>query len=326
MIVSLLITTLVLSWVNWSKPVNNLNSQLLRQLLSQKKGSSINLKTNKLFERRPEEEVSTELLKDDSEYRHKVQRPEGFETLCRNDPSCPDGCDACCKLPYHNKTGTLVVHHFDAENHHIWNQHMRFEDLASLKDGNLIIYVGANTDGADGVDLMKKCPNCIIHIFEPVPTFNKILRERWDDHKIKNGWDATINNFGLGLNNRIVKLSKSSIIGQSTFGMKETEGDEFEELKIKDASKIVSNVLRNLNEKDEVDLLHVNCEGCEWEMFENLIGSGIHTKIRMIQFGSHYFSQVEGITQRFCQIRKTLGMTHHMVYGEAWGWERWDRR
>ena len=47
---------------------------------------------------------------------------------------------------------------------------------------------------------------------------------------------------------------------------------------------------------------------------------------RMIQFGSHYFSQVEGITQRFCQIRKTLGMTHDMVYGEAWGLERWDRR
>ena len=59
---------------------------------------------------------------------------------------------------------------------------------------------------------------------------------------------------------RIVKLSKSSIIGQSTFGMKETEGDEFEELQIKDASKVVSNVLRDLNEKDEVDLLHVNCE------------------------------------------------------------------
>ena len=43
----------------------------------------------------------------------------------------------------------------------------------------------------------------IIHIFEPVPTFNKILSERWDDHKITNGWDATINNFGLGLNDRL---------------------------------------------------------------------------------------------------------------------------
>ena len=54
---------IVLSWVNWSRPVKYLNSQLLRQLLSQKNVSSFNLETNKLFERRPEEEVSTELLK-----------------------------------------------------------------------------------------------------------------------------------------------------------------------------------------------------------------------------------------------------------------------
>ena len=29
-----------------------------------------------------------------------------------------------------------------------------------------------------------------------------------------------------------------------------------------------------------VDLLHVNCEGCEWEMFENLIETGVMQTIR----------------------------------------------
>jgi len=321
MVVSLVITIIVLLCVDWSK--FKIGSQSLP--IKKKKVSSNNLETNKLFEKRAELE-STQLLQDDSEYKHRVQRPEGFETLCRSDPSCPEDCDACCQLPYHNKTGKLDVHHFNAENWAFWNPHMRFENLGALKDDQLILYVGANTDGADGVELMKKCPDCIIHIFEPVPTFNKILNEKWDDHKMTNGWDATINNFGLGSNDRVVKLSKASIIGQSTFGMKETEGEEFEELQIKDASRAVGDVLRNLKDKSEVDLLHVNCEGCEWEMFENLIGSGIHSKIRMIQFGSHYFSQVEGITSRYCQIRESLAQTHSMVYGEAWAWERWDRR
>ena len=45
----------------------------------------------------------------------------------------------------------------------------------------------------------------IIHIFEPVPSFNKILTEKWDGHKIKNGWDATIYKFGLGSNDRYVE-------------------------------------------------------------------------------------------------------------------------
>ena len=88
-------------FVAWSK--DYFSSQ--KELIMRKKLFSSNLETNKLFERRPEEEESTELLLDDHKYRHKVQRPEGFETLCQRDPSCSEGCDVCCKLPYHNKSG-----------------------------------------------------------------------------------------------------------------------------------------------------------------------------------------------------------------------------
>ena len=86
--------------VDWSK--FKIGSQTLP--FKKKKVSSNNLETNKLFEKRDEVE-STQLLQDDSEYKHRVQRPEGFETLCKSDPSCPEDCDACCKLPYHNITG-----------------------------------------------------------------------------------------------------------------------------------------------------------------------------------------------------------------------------
>ena len=47
---------------------------------------------------------------------------------------------------------------------------------------------------------------------------------------------------------------------------------------------------------------------------------------RIIQFGTHYFPQVPSLTERYCKIRSDLNMTHHMVYGVAFGWERWDRR
>lgn len=49
-------------------------------------------------------------------------------------------------------------------------------------------------------------------------------------------------------------------MGESTFGMKDTEGDEHEELQIKDASKSIGKILNNLKVKNDVDLLHVNCE------------------------------------------------------------------
>ena len=46
----------------------------------------------------------------------------------------------------------------------------------------------------------------------------------------------------------------------------------------------------------------------------------------MIQFGSHYFPSVPGLTRRFCAIREALSVTHHMVYGQAFSWERWQRK
>ena len=47
---------------------------------------------------------------------------------------------------------------------------------------------------------------------------------------------------------------------------------------------------------------------------------------RMIQFSSHYFGQVPRLASRYCRIQQQLGRTHQRVYGQSWGWERWDRR
>ena len=67
----------------------------------------------------------------------------------------------------------------------------------------------------------------------------------------------------------------------------------------------------------------------------------------MIQFSSHYFGQVPRLASRYCRyctvlyytvlyctvlasrycrIQEELGRTHQRVYGQSWGWERWDRR
>ena len=123
-----------------------------------------------------------------------------------------------------------------------------------------------------------------------------------------------------------MKLAAADKAGQETFGMENSLNltQNFEELQIRKASEELEYVSKFFN--GIVDLLHANCEGCEWEMLEDIISSGQHTNIRTIQFGSHYFRQVEDIVARFCRIRAALSRTHVMVYGQAWGWERWDRR
>ena len=94
-------------------------------------------------------------------------------------------------------------------------------------------------------------------------------------------------------------------------------------LEIIEASTAFNNVTGG---SGELDLLHVNCEGCEYEMLENIIKSGLHLKIKIIQFGTHFFPEVPRLTERYCAIRSNLSQSHRMVHGIAFAWERWDRK
>ena len=61
--------------------------------------------------------------------------------------------------------------------------------------------------------------------------------------------------------------------------MKDTEQDRGTMifLDIMEASEVVLNVTAG---GEGLDLLHVNCEGCEYEMLGNIIRVNLHTKIR----------------------------------------------
>ena len=128
---------------------------------------------------------------------------------------------------------------------------------------------------------------------------------------------------------RTVFLSQTDLKGQETFGMEDSleasqaEDDKMVKLEIIDASLVLTDVMAGA---EDLDLLHVNCEGCEYEMLENIIKSGLHWKIKIIQFGTHFFPEVPRLTERYCAIRSELSQSHRMVYGTAFAWERWDRK
>lgn len=152
------------------------------------------------------------------------------------------------------------------------------------------------------------------------------MESTWRDLSALNDWDVSVHKYGLGASNRIVELLESEVLGQSTFGMKGSENVEEEEiieLPIRKTADVIKNITSNT--PGNIDLLHVNCEGCEWEMLENIIKENLHHQIRIIQFSSHFFPQVEGITSRYCKIQEKLRESHEMVYGQSWGWERWDK-
>ena len=118
-----------------------------------------------------------------------------------------------------------------------------------------------------------------MHIYEPVPNFYENLERVWNLHVQTNQWDVTVHRFGLGDTTRTILLSETDIKGQGTFGMKDNEAEEGKKipLDIIDATNAFNNVTGGAG---ELDLLHVNCEGCEYEMLENIIKANIHWKIK----------------------------------------------
>ena len=118
-----------------------------------------------------------------------------------------------------------------------------------------------------------------MHIYEPVPDFYKNLKKVWSDHRASNQWAVNVHNFGLGDGNRTVLLSQADLQGQGTFAMENSEQDEGQmiPLDIIEASEVVRNVTAGA---EGLDLLHVNCEGCEYEMLENIIRADLHKQIR----------------------------------------------
>ena len=85
-------------------------------------------------------------------------------------------------------------------------------------------------------------------------------------------------NYSIALSSTL-HIYEPVLRGQGTFAMKNSEEGEGQKipLDIIDASVVVRNVTAGA---ECLDLLHVNCEGCEYEMLENIIRNNLHTKIR----------------------------------------------
>ena len=118
-----------------------------------------------------------------------------------------------------------------------------------------------------------------MHIYEPVPNFYENLEKVWNLHVQTNQWDVTVYRYGLGDTTRTILLSQADLKGQGTFGMKDNEAEEGKKipLDIIDTTNAFNNVTGGAG---ELDLLHVNCEGCEYEMLENIIKAKLHWKIK----------------------------------------------
>jgi hypothetical protein len=187
--------------------------------------------------------------------------------------------DVGLNLPI-SKTGQFHAHHFTANNTEKWNEAIRFEPFKITLDfSSLVMDVGGNTEAYDSAKLFGLYPEISLNIYEPVGPFFEELKYNW-----KNVGQASLKQYGLGASARITSIPTSSLEGQSTFLVESESGSvekkENIDIEIRDIKLELNHILTT---REYVDVSHLNCEGCEWEILGRLVELNLLSKFRYIQ-------------------------------------------
>ncbi|KAK3103382.1 hypothetical protein FSP39_018843 [Pinctada imbricata] len=76
----------------------------------------------------------------------------------------------------------------------------------------------------------------------------------------------------------------------------------------------------------EVDLLTMNCEGCEYDILDAILDSNLINYFRHVQISFHHLNGLGDTLDRWCQYQQLLSRTHRLIYQYPLFWESWTRK
>ncbi|XP_041364290.1 uncharacterized protein LOC121379705 [Gigantopelta aegis] len=193
-----------------------------------------------------------------------------------------------------------------------WTKH------SYLRADSRIVEVGGYT----GVDAGRyiNLANSYFTVLEPVPEYFNVLKKKFSSNP-----KVTIYNFGLGKENR--NLTFDRIAGDATSLFMNNPNSQTKDAKketviIRDAKEFFNSL--GVQQKP-LDLLTINCEGCEYELLELIIAEELAQYFKHIQFQFHV--DLPGIVQqecRYCQIMNLLNRTHSPMFQFSYTWQAWQ--
>ena len=145
-----------------------------------------------------------------------------------------------------------------------------------------------------------------LEVFEPHPrTFNKLI----SNIGLKPLW-LSANNYGLGPNNTKLCMQDASDAASTI-----KKDKCLVSVEVKDIAEVIKT-------HAQIDLLHINCEGCEIPIINRVLET-YPDKVQTIEVQMHkqYVS-----VQEYCKIATALSLAgYDRVYHYAYVWEAWTR-
>lgn len=152
--------------------------------------------------------------------------------------------------------------------------------------------------------------SCLINIFEPVPHFVDLMKERFEKN-------PKINIFDIGLGGHT--STETISVNQFSSSIYRKVSEDAVEIKI-------VNIVDWLDENkiEKIDLIKINIEGSEYELLDKFIESPYinRTKEIMIQFHNFFPDAVA----RMEKIQKKLAETHELSFQYPFIWENWKMK
>lgn len=214
--------------------------------------------------------------------------------------------------------GLVRAHHYDAHNLDKWNADSRLDPFpaSTLPQSNCTIWeVGAHKQAADSRAMFKQYPQCHFHAFEPVPAYHAELKKRW-----KHESRMTTHNYGMANQATTLHLASEALAGQSTFVQDADHKGSQSTIPL----KIVAFETAFHDAGGYPTVLHMNCEGCEWDFLPQAASWLENVSVIQIGFHAYPFEALGERALQYCQIRKVLSRTHDLQPNVVpFGWERW---
>lgn len=236
----------------------------------------------------------------------------------------------------------FAPHHYTSWTRNKWNEKIRFAQLPGNVADKVqrVLYAGGNTEASDIPGIAKLFPRSVkFDVLEPVPSFFSGLEKTTRD-KYAAKYDITLHNVGFGKENGNIRFPKSALEGQSTHlstssssSTTTTSSSSSSSSSSEDSEILIlarpDTFLHDLElTSNHYPLLHANCEGCEYDMFEALIDTDSLTSFAVLQFSFHLYTSIDNWFTRYCKIRVEIEKDFVALDGhkQMFGWERWVRK